>query len=67
LFLAVVGVVLLIAGLTALLTGQPYGVWYGLMLPGVPGVISLTWAPRVIRNGYRQAEERRMAARDVSL
>jgi hypothetical protein len=57
-----VGVAFLIAGIVALATGQPYHVWYPLMLIGgfgsvVPGVLL-----PIARLRYRQAEQRRMDA-----
>lgn len=30
---------MLIGGLVALISGQPYGIWYGLGLPGLIGII----------------------------
>jgi hypothetical protein len=59
------GIVHLTVGMTALLVGQPYHVWYGFMLLGVillfvfPGV---SWG---IRRAYIQAEQRRMQALDA--
>jgi hypothetical protein len=58
--------VLLTAGVVALVTGQPYGVWYGLGLAGVIGVIVLGVNLPVAVMAYRAAEERRMTARDLS-
>ena len=40
----IVCAVLLVAGVIALVTGQPYGVWYGLGLPGLLGVSCLRLA-----------------------
>jgi hypothetical protein len=62
-FLAL-GAALLIAGITAVSTGQPYGVWYALMLPG--GLVSflmLMFLPMVWMR-YRQAEHRRLEAEE---
>ena len=58
-------VVLLIAGLIALITGQPYGVWYGLGLAGLIGVLVLGFNGPMVFRVYRQAELRRMEARDL--
>ena len=58
-------VIFLAAAVTALATGQPYGVWYGLGLPGLLGVVLLGVLLRVVRLLYRQAEERRMQAEDL--
>lgn len=60
----VISMVLLAAGLTALFTGQPYGVWYGLGLAGLIGTIVLGPLLPVARKRYREAEERRMQAED---
>jgi hypothetical protein len=55
----------LILGIVALVQGQPYGVWYGLLLAGVIGVVVLgSLAPRAVMT-YRQAELRKMQARDL--
>jgi hypothetical protein len=48
--------VLLAAGLTALFSGQPYGVWYGLGLGGLIGTVVLGFVLPVVRKGYREAE-----------
>ncbi len=50
---------LLAAGLTALVSGQPYGVWYGLGLGGLIGAVVLGPILPVVRKRYREAEERR--------
>jgi hypothetical protein len=52
-------------GFVALGIGQPWGVWYGLLLPGAIGtlVVGANWL--VIRDGYRQMEQRRLAAKDL--
>jgi hypothetical protein len=52
-------------GIFGLLSGQPYGVWYSLMLPGVIGVLVLGFnAPTVLRL-YRIAEQRSLEAQDM--
>jgi hypothetical protein len=56
---------LLAAAVVALVDGQPYGVWYGLGLPGVLGVAVLGPLFPLARLRYRQAEERRMQAEDL--
>ena len=55
-----VSLVLLAAGLTALVSGQPYGVWYGLGLAGLMGTLVIAPLIPVARKRYREAEERRM-------
>jgi len=57
--------VLLVAGLFALYAGQPYGVWYGLMLPGLLGTVLFGMLLPVILKRYREAEERRLTAHDI--
>ena len=59
------GVALLVAGIVALLNGQPWGVWYGLLLPGVIGTLVVGANSLVILKRYRQTEERRLAAKDL--
>jgi hypothetical protein len=52
-------------GVLALLKHQPYGVWYGLMLPGVVGLVVLGSLTPVTLMRYREAEHRKMQARDL--
>ena len=59
--------VLLVAGLIAWHTGQPYGIWYGLALPGVIGLVVLGGNLPTARRAYQDAEQRRMEAQDLSL
>jgi hypothetical protein len=54
--------VLLAAGVTALVNGQPYGVWYGLGLGGLIGTVVLGPILPDVRKRYQKAEERRMTA-----
>jgi peptidoglycan/LPS O-acetylase OafA/YrhL len=58
-------VALLIVGLAALANGQPWGIWYGLLLPGVIGVLVVGGNSFVIRKRYREVEERRLASKDL--
>ena len=55
----------LIVGLYALYCGQPYGIWYALLLPGVLGTVIFGLNLLVILKLYREAEERRLIARDL--
>ena len=57
--------ILLITGLVALIQGQPYGVWYGLGLPGLLGMTVFGALLPVLLKRYRQAEERRLFAQDI--
>lgn len=55
---------LLAAAVVALATGQPCGVWYGLGLPGLLGVVLFCALLPVVRARYRDAEARRIGAAD---
>ncbi|HNY26599.1 MAG TPA: hypothetical protein PLA90_14450 [Candidatus Sumerlaeota bacterium] len=55
----------LVAGITAWCLGQPYGVWYGLGLPGLIGIAVFPPLIPVVRNAYVQAELRRLLAKDL--
>jgi hypothetical protein len=57
--------ILLSASVVALATGQPYGVWYGLGLPGLIGLIVVGANLPVLFMAYRKAEQRRLSARDL--
>ena len=59
------GLVLLGTGLFALLSGQPYHVWYPLVLCG--GILSLVLSTLLpgLRARYRQAEARRLDAESL--
>ena len=61
-----VAAVFLCVGLVAFLSGQPYGIWYGLGLPGLIGMILFPALLPVVMSRYRAAEERRMKAIDLS-
>ena len=58
--------VLLAAGIFGYLAGQPYGIWYGLCLTGLIGVLVLGINLPILIIRYRQAEQRRMHAHDLS-
>jgi hypothetical protein len=58
-------VALLIVGMVALINGQPWGVWYGLLLPGAIGTLVVGVNSLVILKTYRAVEERRVAAKDL--
>lgn len=62
---AVVSVAFLVAAIVAYLGGQPYGIWFGLGLPGIQGLIVFPMLLPLVVLRYRQAEERRMAAMDI--
>jgi len=60
-----VAVALLAMGIVALVNGQPWGVWYGLLLPGAIGTLVVGANSLVILKTYREVEERRLAAKDL--
>jgi hypothetical protein len=57
-----VGALLIIASAIALATGQPYAIWYGLGLPGVLLTFLLLMLTPVVKQRYREAEQRRLEA-----
>ena len=58
------GAVFIVAGITAVVGEQPYGVWYALLLPGLLIVVLMGTMTPVIRLRYRQAEHRRLQAEE---
>ena len=63
--LIVISIGLLGAGIIAFVDKQPYGVWYGLMLPGVIGTAVLGSLTHTLLVRYRQAEMRKSLASDL--
>ncbi len=61
----VLGGLFLVAGVTGVMTGQPYGVWYSLLLPGLLLTILLGTMAPLIKLRYRQAEHRRLAPEEL--
>ena len=59
------GVALLCVGLVAVLRGQPYHVWYPLVLIGGIVTVVLTCTLPGVRARYRQAEARRLDAESL--
>ncbi len=59
------GVAMLAVGVMALLSKQPWGVWYAFLLPGVVGTIVIGANLLVILKRYRQVEQRRLSATDL--
>jgi len=57
--------VLLAVGVIALVQGQPWGIWYGFLLPGVIGACVVGANFFTILRRYREMEQRRLAARDL--
>ncbi len=56
---------LLLVGFIAKLQQQPYGIWYGLGLPGLLGLVIFGALTPVLLRQYRAAEMRRSLRRDV--
>jgi hypothetical protein len=56
---------LLVAGVVALVTGQPYGIWYSLGLPGLLGVVIFGALTPVLHKRYMEAEMRKSMAQDL--
>lgn len=53
-----VAVMLFIVGCVALVRGQPWGVWYGLMLPGIIGAFVLGGNMLIILKKYHDVESK---------
>ena len=62
--LVALGSLLAITGVVALTRGQPYGVWYPLLLSGVILTLVVGCLTPVLRLRYRQAEHRRLEAEE---
>jgi hypothetical protein len=60
-----VAIVLLGIGVVALIQGQPWGVWYGFLLPGSIGTLVVGANSFVVLRSYKTSEERRLAAKDL--
>jgi hypothetical protein len=61
----IISAVLLVAGLAALLSGQPYGVWYGLGFPGLLCFVLFSVLVKVVAKQYQAAELRKTMAEDM--
>jgi hypothetical protein len=57
-------VVMVAASIVAVSGGQPYGVWYGLLLPGVLGLAVLAPLGYVAKKAYWRADEMKMRAQE---
>jgi len=55
----------LTAGMLALIRGQPWGIWFGFLLPGAVGTLVVGANSLVILKRYREVEERRLSAKDL--
>jgi hypothetical protein len=58
------GALSLAFGLSALVAGQPYGIWYGPVLTGVCFVVVIGCLMPVVYHRYAEAEARRMQAEE---
>ena len=65
LFAGIMGIFSLVIGLTAVLYGQPYHVWYPFVLLGVITVFVFPFPFLTIRQQYKQVELRKMQALDA--
>jgi hypothetical protein len=67
LHLAVLGAcsLLLVAGVVALVMGQPYGIWYSLGLPGLLGIVVFGGLTPMVHRRYVEAEMRKSVAQDL--
>lgn len=63
--LLIVSAATLLTGIAALLMSQPYHVWYPLLLIGGIGTFVLGPLLPVVRNRYREAEQRRLEAEEL--
>ncbi len=55
---------MLAAGLAALIVGQPYQVWYVLILPGALSTVLMGVFTPIVRHLFRIAEHRRLEAEE---
>lgn len=60
-----ISIMLLTLGIVAYFSGQPYGVWYSLSLSGIIGVFVLMPLFFVVLHRYREAEMRKLIAKDM--
>ena len=63
-FSLLLGLALLAGAITALVTGQPYGVWFALLLPGALLTVLMIIFTPMIKLRYRQAEHRQLNAEE---
>ena len=64
-FALIASVTCLVAGIAAIIAGQPYGIWYGLLLAGVIGSCVFGFNYFTLIYAYRAAEQRKMAAQNL--
>ena len=66
-FAFVLSFISLIVGITAYLSEQPYGVWYGFGLCGLIGTLLFGMLFFIFRMEYRKAELRKSMSEDLTL
>ena len=64
-FFVLAGLAQLAVGLTAVAYGQPYGIWYPMVLCGGILVVVMGSLTPVVRARYAQAEQRRIDAETI--
>jgi hypothetical protein len=65
-FIFVVGVVVLVAGIVAVIDSQPYGVWYPLILLGLLMTVVMGGLAKITKRRYEELEMRKMKAQDLA-
>jgi hypothetical protein len=63
--ITVMGAALLVGSVVAMAVGQPYHVWYPILLPGVLSAPLGSFMLWIMRRSYRQHDERRLAAEEL--
>ncbi len=63
-FSLLLGLAVLAAGVTALIGGQPYGVWYPLLFSGAIVTFLIIIFTPLIKLRYKQAEHRHLSAEE---
>lgn len=61
----VLGVLLAATGIVALFTGQPYAIWYPFLLTGIIFSVVVGAVFPIVRNNYKAAENRKIAAKSM--
>lgn len=49
-------IILFLIGVVALVVGQPFGIWYGFLLPGILGILSLRLNKRILYTDIKISE-----------
>ena len=64
-FFLITAIIFLITGVAAYLMEQPYGIWYGFLLPGIIGVAVIPAMLITVRKQYQIVENRKLEAQDL--